>query len=64
MEKWDLLTIILRENYLEEILDAIYKNTDKAKSMTEIIKESMIIWKTNNPKTKKNELVEQIIDSI
>ena len=42
MEKWDLLTVILRDNELVELLDAMYENTDKTKSMTDTIKQAAI----------------------
>ena len=40
IEKWDLLTLILRENNLLELLDSMYRNTDKVKSMTDTIIET------------------------
>ena len=59
MEKWDLLTVILRDNKLNELLEAIYENTEQNKSMTETIHNVAMIWKKNNPST--NEIVESLI---
>ena len=38
MEKWDLLTVILRDNELVDLLNAMYEYTDETKSMTDTIK--------------------------
>ena len=59
MENWDLLTVILRDNKLNELLEAIYENTEQNKSMTETIHNVVMIWKKNNPST--NEIVESLI---
>ena len=42
MEKWDLLTVILRDNELVELLDAMYELTNKTNSMTDTIKQAAI----------------------
>ena len=42
MKKWDLLTVILRENNLVEMLDTMYRNIDKTKNMTDTIKQTAI----------------------
>ena len=58
-----MLTLILKENELQELLELIYRNTDRVKNMTETIKDTANKWKNNNP-TNQNEIVEQIIDNI
>ena len=42
MEKWDILTLILKENDLQELLEMIYQNTDKTRDMMDIIKDTAI----------------------
>ena len=42
MKKWDLLTIILRENGLEELLAAMYKDTDRTNSILDTIRNTAI----------------------
>ena len=58
-----MLIIILKENYLQEILELIYQNTDRNKNMVDTIKDTANYWITNNP-SNKNEIVEHIIDNI
>ena len=40
MEKWDMLTVILKENDLQELLELIYQNTDRHKNMIDTIKDT------------------------
>ena len=61
MEKWDLLTVILRDNELVELLDAMYELTNKTNNMTDTIKQAAIQWKWKNP-FANNEIVEKIIN--
>ena len=48
MEKWDELTIILKENNLNDLLDMMYVNTSKDKNMKDTIRETTQQWKKNN----------------
>ena len=38
MEKWDILTVILKENDLSVMLELIYQNTNRFRNMIETIK--------------------------
>ena len=40
MEKWDSLTLLLRENNLRELLDTMYRNIDQERNMTDTIKDT------------------------
>ena len=63
MEKWDMLTLILRENELHDLLELIYNNTDRTKNMTDIIYDKASEWKAKH-QNSKNEIVEQIIENM
>ena len=58
-----MLTLILKENDLQELLELIYQNTDRIKNMIDTNKDTAKYWITNNP-SNKNEIVEHIIDNI
>ena len=42
MDKWDLLTVILRDNDLVDLLNTIYEQTDETKNMKETIKHAAL----------------------
>ena len=59
MEKWDVLTKILNENDLKDLLEIIHNRTKWNKGMMETIVESIIKWKEN--KHDYNEIVEALL---
>ena len=63
MEKWDQLTLILKENDLQDLLDLIYQNTDRHKDMIEIIKDTTNMWIIKN-QIKQNQIAEHIVENI
>ena len=49
MEKWDMLTVILRDNELQDLLELIYNNTDRTINMMDIIWNMANEWKIKHP---------------
>ena len=58
-----MLTLILKENELQDLLELIYQNTDRVNNMTDTIKNMAAKWKNNNP-NNESEIVEQILENI
>ena len=63
MEKWDELTVILRDNKLDHLLDAIYEQSEQDNFMTDTILNVAEKWKINNP-DHTNDIIDHLVINI
>ena len=67
MEKWDQLTMVLKEHELMDLLDTIYKDLERVEELRKetkaVIMKAAMKWQEDNT-SKQNDIVSYIVTQL